>query len=1537
MSVAIEHQDILHLDAYDWDKERQPQTPLLSRLAQDLTANGFKDVGPDMVKITVTEEQLTRYIDSFIVYYYDSTTTSVNEGAHGIRDWSDSTDVTYKEDYYYDGNTLKKKAIENTYNSATWNEFIALNLPRNSGSNYTAPLYPQKFLGPNAELFSYLNPHPEQRDSDGNWLKSTPPAVTIHRTPSSQEGYVGLPRLAEEVYRNEFKKIKRLMTNPSRSVVAFPDIASGIDSEGNLRHYKEEKLPSGQILHHFWITTYKGEQFFPADVTENKAFEGLFTINFANNATEVQEDDDYSITFTGTKLSDNTTVSEQISFTSVSKDIEEFTKEVHQHFLQSNVLNKVSGYFNMNNESELPDGTGIPLISKSEAIDWQMAFTRTARTLITGQTYAFSTSIVNHGRNGDNGSASNLSYYKNTAEPSDGIRDRGNTHNDTTATVLREGQVAKDAMSGGRLHVYRDSRAKAYGYRGYNPEDGTTNTSKSSAVGTGTASVNTALPNGTLVRFDQKFPNTNDTDYPDSLTDGENSNVEDFYFLDRSTSIRNSHDQPQFLITNANESDFIRVWTDQYNWSSTSVGVYSVARRHSFASVINGYVHKVTLNGINRANKGDQFNINLVGVVDEESDTPWENTIDITYTFTCEKRYDGNGTAGNVDKILLQDIVSFLRDPNECPYTAKYMECTLNGNAIEIEYDKTSSAYMNRSEKLAQFKASSGDDRAWGLFNAPSQIVSKTKETGTNNDENYWIYDTGTIFGMTLAEYYNSDVDFAAAGSSFSGVTPPSNHTATTYLDGYTVAGVDSSTSNIGNGARYGKESDYLLDPTDTANHRFFRDQRISNGNQKHALARANVMRLTIDKNYQYPTDGTDIPIKWVNPSMKSITDTKGNSTHFNAMYSWDVPEAARFDATLTAVEETNFSGGDPIEFVLNENVAAQLSNVGTIRWSFPFARDLGTLANPVRKGSMNVYVGANNDNQSNYPQSYWGLVLSDDADAGASTQLTRPRGPQDGFDFNLRQLHPNVTHPGVSNGETNHKKFDTHVSNLEIETFKYVTDHSMGPLLFETDGSNNLGGTNGDQPWRIRLDVSRGKELVETSPYINENFLQRTDSNDPDSAGTDFEYLKVHVATEYQLLSNGDVTQTATSNDITQKTTQREPGFLGGLRQQYQGYLGATIHKNNPFTQRDLLKSTIVNKMNTSAGRVGLYHSSVDGFSHGSLGGVWDNAIASMDVTYLDGTGTVENGLLNDGEYRYEDNYLIGSSTELLNDTPFNTANVRVQKGFYRRTGRTGDLASSYPMTYTLTIADHGVVFHIKDHASHTQEGRNAFFCVQRHVDSTTGVPDLSSSTQPVHCIYASSEPPVLYSDLAPYFKEETVSRLSSMAYDGIYDIDGNYVSDFIVDEVVEADIKAFNLNEQGRFRRFVVREKDVLKPWDRHVFAGINERDSHAVINPLEQLSLNDDGQLVIQFPTRIGSYRYLFTGKEIDLIGFVDAGAVGEDTIISSDRFTVAGGTNKRRLYRGCGSTDAYGNGMRILLLQGGFGVQDTFIDTSLLTST
>ena len=126
------------------------------------------------------------------------------------------------------------------------------------------------------------------------------------------------------------------------------------------------------------------------------------------------------------------------------------------------------------------------------------------------------------------------------------------------------------------------------------------------------------------------------------------------------------------------------------------------------------------------------------------------------------------------------------------------------------------------------------------------------------------------------------------------------------------------------------------------------------------------------------------------------------------------------------------------------------------------------------------------------------------------------------------------------------------------------------------------------------------------------------------------------------------------------------------------------------------------------------------------------------------------------------------------------------------------------------------------------------------------------------------------------------------------------------------------------------------INEPWDTLGCAGKSETDWEPVLNILEQLALNEDGQLVIQFPNRLGSQRYFFTGKELDLIAFSDGGAVGQDTLITSDRFSTTGTTDKRRLYKALMSTKPFGNGMRVLTMVAGYGITSSQADTRLLSS-
>ena len=111
---------------------------------------------------------------------------------------------------------------------------------------------------------------------------------------------------------------------------------------------------------------------------------------------------------------------------------------------------------------------------------------------------------------------------------------------------------------------------------------------------------------------------------------------------------------------------------------------------------------------------------------------------------------------------------------------------------------------------------------------------------------------------------------------------------------------------------------------------------------------------------------------------------------------------------------------------------------------------------------------------------------------------------------------------------------------------------------------------------------------------------------------------------------------------------------------------------------------------------------------------------------------------------------------------------------------------------------------------------------------------------------------------------------------------------------------------------------------------YAGINERDSHAVINPLEQLALNDAGQLVIQFPNRLGSQRFLYTGTELDLLCFSSAEVVAEASNVPMTTYKPDGTTSDARRYTGLRATLANGNGMRILALVNGQNILNSDIN-------
>ena len=187
----------------------------------------------------------------------------------------------------------------------------------------------------------------------------------------------------------------------------------------------------------------------------------------------------------------------------------------------------------------------------------------------------------------------------------------------------------------------------------------------------------------------------------------------------------------------------------------------------------------------------------------------------------------------------------------------------------------------------------------------------------------------------------------------------------------------------------------------------------------------------------------------------------------------------------------------------------------------------------------------------------------------------------------------------------------------------------------------------------------------------------------------------------------------------------------------------------------------------------------------------------------------------------------------------------------------------------------------------------------------------------------------------------------------------------------------------------RFVVRESDVLKPWDFHVSAIIPQIDSPAIINPQEQLSITQDKTFVFTFPSPLTTQKFIYPNSEMDLLcysgassstlgGFTSIGTVaspkydldGKQVSLATDitgsysldngigvapsassvgDYTSANGdvlnyrdiyswhtgtdtstTSASRSYVGMQSTQSYGNGMRIFVLVRGGPINPIYSD-------
>jgi hypothetical protein len=151
-----------------------------------------------------------------------------------------------------------------------------------------------------------------------------------------------------------------------------------------------------------------------------------------------------------------------------------------------------------------------------------------------------------------------------------------------------------------------------------------------------------------------------------------------------------------------------------------------------------------------------------------------------------------------------------------------------------------------------------------------------------------------------------------------------------------------------------------------------------------------------------------------------------------------------------------------------------------------------------------------------------------------------------------------------------------------------------------------------------------------------------------------------------------------------------------------------------------------------------------------------------------------------------------------------------------------------------------------------------------------------------------------IYYNDKLFLRYEVPDSTLVNVSYQNYSEDDINPTNSYMIKVAEDRDIPESwsNLHKAGKaIYRFVVREQDVLKPWDYHVSAVLPQIDSPAIINPMEQLSITQDKTFVFNFPTPMASQRYIYPASEMDMIcysgadssiqgGYTEVGQVGND---------------------------------------------------------
>jgi len=166
-----------------------------------------------------------------------------------------------------------------------------------------------------------------------------------------------------------------------------------------------------------------------------------------------------------------------------------------------------------------------------------------------------------------------------------------------------------------------------------------------------------------------------------------------------------------------------------------------------------------------------------------------------------------------------------------------------------------------------------------------------------------------------------------------------------------------------------------------------------------------------------------------------------------------------------------------------------------------------------------------------------------------------------------------------------------------------------------------------------------------------------------------------------------------------------------------------------------------------------------------------------------------------------------------------------------------------SSPLSYRITVEAHGIVFCTWAENMDDRGDCHSWFCIQRPKQSDGEILPYTGK-HPLWCVYSQNG-------------------------------GGN-----------PNDMSAFPSMDVNGIRQFVVRERDIDLP-SHSCSAVLGEGEHSAIINPMEQTSLQEDGTYLLNIPSGLNSWRYVYPYL-LDLIAFSSADLSAHGYNVTHDVF-------------------------------------------------